>query len=45
MAVLFGSPAVRVHRFKPPKSVSCAGAPPGLVAHCAVASGPEPARG
>ncbi|EMF54266.1 hypothetical protein SBD_3933 [Streptomyces bottropensis ATCC 25435] len=45
MAVLFGSPVVRVHRFKPPKSVSCAGAPPGLAAHRAVASGPEPARG
>ncbi|QDN60149.1 hypothetical protein FNV62_34805 [Streptomyces sp. RLB3-17] len=54
MAVLFGSPVVRVHVPSPPKA-SCADlvagspvtrtqAPPGLAAHRAVASGPVPAR-
>lgn len=46
MAVLLGSPVVRVHRFKPPKSVVCESqAPPGLAAHRAVASGPGPLEG
>ncbi|PAK27449.1 hypothetical protein CJD44_04460 [Streptomyces sp. alain-838] len=49
MAVLLGSPVVRVHRFKPPKSVVCRSPgrdhPPGLAAHRAVASGPGPPVG
>lgn len=46
MAVLLRSPVVRVHRFKPPKSVSCAVSGPSRpAAHCAVASGPGPLEG
>ncbi|ELS56529.1 hypothetical protein STVIR_2510 [Streptomyces viridochromogenes Tue57] len=45
MAVLLGSPVVRVHRFKPPKSVVCCLRPLPAFAHRAVASGPGPLEG
>jgi len=42
MAVLLGSPLVRVHRFKPPKSVVCASSPsrPCCTPRCRFWSGP-----